>query len=512
MSMSRVAAQHDGVHRGRPPGSTPTTPGRRRRVERVAAVLVITGIAALAAATLTPRGPVSTAEALVSIGLAAAVGTGAGVVLRSRWSLLLAPAAFAAMFEFARRGLDGPTVDAVSPFSIMGAAAFVAGRGVQSVLVLVPMVLGAAYGVEIAARRRHGPARPMGRTGWAVTGTLTVALLVLGGFVARPASTAPVVAADGSAVAGSIAELTTARIGGQELTLMIRGRSTDNPVLLHLAGGPGGTDIGAMRIDPGLEEDFVVATWDQPGTGKSYAAIDPVERLTLERMVRDTLEVTDYLRDRFGQQRIFVTGQSWGTIPSVLAVQRHPEKYHAFVGTGQMVDVAETDRIFYQETLAWAQEQDDAELLATLHQIGPPPYADLLDYTTIIGSERAMYPYPEFDGSTEMPSTIWVPENSFMDRVNAVRGLVDTYSVLYPQLQELDFGADVPRLDVPVYVVMGEHEARGRVEPAKAWFDALDAPTKEWVELPRSSHRASFERSQEYTELMRRVARQSLGQ
>ncbi|MFZ5871304.1 MAG: hypothetical protein ACOYXW_12390 [Actinomycetota bacterium] len=30
---------------------------------------------------------------------------------------------------------------------------------------------------------------------------------------------------------------------------MIRGASTDNPVLLHLAGGPGGTGIGAMRLD-----------------------------------------------------------------------------------------------------------------------------------------------------------------------------------------------------------------------------------------------------------------------
>jgi len=478
----------------------------------MAAVLVITGIAALAAAIWTPRGPVSTAEALVSMGLAVAVGAASGVVLRSRWSLLLAPAAFVAVFELARLRLDGPTVDAIRLDSFIGAATFVAGRGFHGLLVLVPMLLGAAYGVEIAARRGRATARPMRRTGWAVTAVLTVAVILLSLLVARPASTAPIPGPDGSPEAGSIAELTTVRIGGQEQTLMIRGRSTDNPVLLHLAGGPGGTDIGAMRLDPALEDDFVVVTWDQPGTGKSYAAIDPVESLTLERMVSDTLAVTDHLRDRFGQQRVFLTGQSWGTIPSVLALQRHPEKYHAFVGTGQMVDVAETDRIFYEETLTWADEQGNAELVATLREIGPPPYQDLLHYTTIIGSERALYPYPEFDGSTEMPSTIWVTENTFMDRVNAVRGLVDTYAALYPQLQGLDFRADVRRLDVPVYMVMGEHEARGRVEPARAWFAALEAPTKEWVELPHSSHRASFEQPQEYAELMRRVARQSLPQ
>jgi proline iminopeptidase len=52
---------------------------------------------------------------------------------------------------------------------------------------------------------------------------------------------------------------------------------------------------------------------------------------------------------------------------------------------------------------------------------------------------------------------------------------------------------------------MGEHEARGRVEPAREWFETLDAPRKEWVELPASSHRASFEQPDAYTRLLERV-------
>jgi proline iminopeptidase len=132
---------------------------------------------------------------------------------------------------------------------------------------------------------------------------------------------------------------------------MIRGRSTSLPVLLHLAGGPGGTDIGAMRLDTGLEQHFVVATWDQRGTGKSYPAFDPAATLTLEQVVADTIEVTEYLAARFGVERIYIAGQSWGTIPATLAVQRRPELYHAFIGTGQMVDIRETDRLFYEDTL-----------------------------------------------------------------------------------------------------------------------------------------------------------------
>src|SRR5215207_8873019 len=43
------------------------------------------------------------------------------------------------------------------------------------------------------------------------------------------------------------AELTRVEIGGHDLAMMIRGHSSDNPVLLFLAGGPGGTELGAMR-------------------------------------------------------------------------------------------------------------------------------------------------------------------------------------------------------------------------------------------------------------------------
>ena len=484
----------DRVRNGRPSSATPV----------VLAVLLAAAAGSLAA-WATPRGPLSTGEALWSMLGAVVLGVLAGALLRSRWALLLTPVVFVAVFEVARIGTTGATVDEIRLDSLIAALGVLSGRGVHGLLVLVPMVLGCRLGVEVAARRGSGGPARMTRWGWSGVLVVGVAVLALAALVVRPSSTAPVIDASGAPVEGSIAELVTVSVGGSDQTLMIRGASAENPVLLHLAGGPGGTDLGAMRLDSSLEEDFVVVTWDQPGTGKSYSAIDPVEDMTLQRVTEDTLEVTEYLRERFDQDRIILTGQSWGTLPGVLAVQRHPERYRAFVGTGQMVDIRETDQIFYDESLEWADATRDEELQAQLVAQGPPPYSDMLDYTAIVGTARAIYSYPEFDGSTEMTATIWVPENTFMDRVNAIRGLLDTYSLLYPQLQDLDLRQEAPRLDTPVYVVMGEHEARGRVEPAREWFDRLEAPDKTWVELPASSHRASFERPDDYAALLRQV-------
>ncbi len=475
----------------------------------LAAMVVLAAAGGLLSAWLAPRGPITTFEALASMAAALLIGIAAGLVMGSRWSMLIAPLVFAGAFELGRLGINSPTVDAIQLGSTYGIIAFVVGRFFNGLLALVPMMLGAGYGLWLARRLGSSTAPRMGWFGGILTGIVTLALIALAVAIARPAGTAPVVGSDGGPLPGSIAELTTVPIGGHDQTMMIRGRSTDKPVLLHLAGGPGGTDLGAMRADTGLEQDFIVVTWDQRGTGKSYAALDPIETMTLARMVDDTIEVTNYLRERFGEEKIYLDGNSWGTIIGTLAVQQHPELYHAYVGTGQMVNVRATDIMFYEDTEAWARRTGNNKVLAALRRNGLPPYENLLNYDTIISPEHDWNSYPELDSSKELPYNLLVPENTLMDQVNAMRGLLDTFSVLYPQLQDFDFRKSVARLEVPVYVVIGAHEARGRAVLAKEWFERLDAPSKAMLVFEHSGHRPSFEEPAVFAETMRRVVEET---
>jgi pimeloyl-ACP methyl ester carboxylesterase len=437
--------------------------------------------------------------------VALVVGLAVGMITGSRWSLLIAPAAFFTAFELGRLGVTGPTVDRIHLGSTYGLLAFILGRLIPYLLVLLPMVVGVAYGFWLANRLGNRAAPNMGPASWVLlaAGSLAVVGLVL--LLARPASTAPVPGPDGEPFPDSVAELIAVPIGGQRQAMMIRGRDIGDPVLLYLSGGPGGTDLGAMRADVGLEQHFVVVTWEQRGSGKSYSALDPVETLTLEQMVSDTIEVTNYLRHRFGQEKIYLAGNSWGTLLGVLAVQRRPDLYHAYVGTGQMVSPRETDVMFYEDSLAWARGTGNDQLAARLVQNGPPPYSDLLDYEPALSYEHAWNAYPELDTSKEMPANLFVPENSLMDRINGLRAFLDTFSILYPQLQDLDLRRDAPKLAVPVYIVSGAHEARGRAILAKEWFDLLEAPSKEMVVFEHSGHRPLFEEPALFASVMRQV-------
>jgi proline iminopeptidase len=253
----------------------------------------------------------------------------------------------------------------------------------------------------------------------------------------------------------------------------------------------------------------VVVTWEQRGVGKSYSALDPVKTLTVKQAVADTIELTNYLRDRFDKEKIYLAGNSWGTILGVLAVQQHPELFHAYVGTGQMVSPRGTDIMFYEDTLAWAEETGNEGLATTLRQNGPPPYDDLLDYEPALSYEHDWSAYPEFDSTNEMPAILFVPENTLMDRINGFRSFLDTFSVLYPQLQDVDLRKDAPSLDVPVYMVVGKHEARGRAVLAHEWFDMLEAPSKEMFVFEHSGHRALFDQPAAFASVMTRVREDS---
>ena len=467
--------------------------------------------AGLLAGWLIPRGPVTTAEAVTALLAAILVGGATGWWTRSRWAMLLAPVTFMVVFELARMRVDGPTVDGIRLDGIYGVMALVAGRGVDAVLIVLPMMVGASYGAALARRHRTpDAAKPrrhlVRRTG---LGIATLAVLALLAGLLRPASTAPIVGADGNRVPGSIAELVDVPVGGHDQSIMLRGVSAEAPVLLFLEGGPGGTGIGRIRNSgEDLEQSFVVATWDQRGTGKSYDALEPTATLTLDQMVQDTLAVTTYLRERFDKDKIYLVGSSWGTVIGTLAVQRSPELFSAYVGTGQMVDPFATDKLMYAESIADAEARGDNGTADTLRSMGPPPYDDTLDYPVAIASNPKWLDFDhgaDYPASSEYPMSLFVSEYTLIEQLRGMAAIAETYHVLYPQLADTDFRTQVPRLDVPVYLVEGRHEAAGRETLAKEWFQGLSAPSKEYLYFVHSGHTPPYDEPGRFADLMRKV-------
>jgi len=254
-----------------------------------------------------------------------------------------------------------------------------------------------------------------------------------------------------------------------------------------------------------------VVGWDQRGTGKSYAGMDPTSELTLERAVSDTIELSQYLRQRFAERKIYLLGESWGTTLGVLAVQRQPELFHAYIASGQMVSQLETDRRIWRDLLAHAQATNDWALYDQVLTLGEPPYRDLpwansfvMDHydtlTTPYTSPAAFIARGEAAGLG--PFAILGSEYNFIEKANVLRGLIDMFSIMYPQLQGIDFRRDVRALDVPVYILDGAAELRGRRDLVLQWFEQLTAPSKKLITYVDAGHSVVFEQADAFRTLM----------
>jgi proline iminopeptidase len=497
--------------RGQTTTTSPISKDRRMGIMLAIGIAALTGV--LISMTI-PRGPTTQTQALLVLVGSLVIGMLTGLAMRSRWAILLVPLIHIVAVELARPQLLGPTAGSIRLDNMYGVLAFVLGRGLYGLVAIIPMILGAYLGFVIA-RELIGSSLPSGSAfvRWIPPTLATLTLVGLASWIALPASTPPILGADGRPVPGSIAELTTVRLGGHNQTIMIRGYSSEKPVLLYLNGGPGMSGLPFTRVLLAeLSRDFVIVDWDQRGAGKSYAALDPTATLTLDQTIKDTIELTNYLRQRFDEPKIYVLGESWGSILGILAVQRQPELFYAFIGSGQMVNIRETDQRIYQDVLDLAARNGDAQLAARMRSYGSPPYADI-PFANVFVMEQyaALYkPYTPSQAYRELgnasgigPYGVLASEYNLVEKFNVLRGLLDMFTVMYPQLQEIDFRRDVKRLDVPVYILDGTAELAARRDLALEWFAMLEAPQKRLFTLENAAHSVAFEQFEAFDTIMR---------
>ncbi len=145
-----------------------------------------------------------------------------------------------------------------------------------------------------------------------------------------------------------LSEKTYIDIDGAQIGLILLSDSTDNPVLLVCGGGPGIPQYLMESFYPSvLPRYFTVCYYDYRGTGLSYdGSIDPGS-MTTDLFINDTLFVTDYLKERFGQEKIYIMGHSFGTFIALNMVDRHPENYIAYLAMSQTCDQHRSEILAY---------------------------------------------------------------------------------------------------------------------------------------------------------------------
>lgn len=285
-------------------------------------------------------------------------------------------------------------------------------------------------------------------------------------------------------------------IGGIKQWISVRGRHEDNPILLFLHGGPGFTvSPVAYHYMKDWEEFFTVVQWDQRGAGKTFQANDPVSvspTMRLDRMIGDAEEVAAHLRSKYGKKRIVLMSHSFGTILGTKLAQRRPDLFYVYVGMGQFVDAARSEKMGFDATLSAARAANNAKAVAELEGLAPfpdpnRPERDMQN----LGKERfwlATYGGYYWNGMGHFNEVAAQSPQYNSDELK-VRDKAQGFSIerLWGTLGKVDLSKET-RFKIPVVILQGRHDLGTSAVLAGQWFADIKAPSKELVWFEDSSH------------------------
>lgn len=335
-----------------------------------------------------------------------------------------------------------------------------------------------------------------------------VSLVVAALVVISPGRPSPVLDERGHPAGGSLSEKIRVPINGVDHGMFIRGRDATKPVLLFVHGGAGMPAYFLAQRFPAtlaiLEEHFVVCWWDRRGAGLSYSGSMPPQTLTTEQMVADLLAVTDYLRDRFSQQKIYLMAHSGGTFFALQAVAESPQRFHAYIAVAQITHQLRSEHIAYRFMVERYRDAGDAGLLRRL-EAEPLTMSVPLPASYMAIRDKAMHRLGV--GTTrEMRSVLtgvflpsWLsPDYTLVEKLNIWRGKALSDRMLWNEILATDLTALISRVAIPVYFLHGVHDYTVTLAETEAFVDSLEAPVKGFYTFPQSAHSPMFEEPERF--------------
>ncbi|PKP09909.1 MAG: alpha/beta hydrolase [Bacteroidetes bacterium HGW-Bacteroidetes-4] len=301
-------------------------------------------------------------------------------------------------------------------------------------------------------------------------------------------------------------------LGNFQQAVTIRGQNADNPVLIHLHGGPGYPLYPFINDLQPLEEYFTLVYWEQRGTAKSFSKNLPESSMTTDTLLRDLHELIVWTQQKLGVSKVFIWGHSWGTNLGLLYAAKYPEDVLAYVGTGQSVNLMQNERLCYQFACQQAQVHENAEALRELERIDTTNYS--LNNALLV--RKWIYTYGgvvhqndkerRYVSRELFAKVMQTPEYTLKNKINLIRNRNFSGETLWDDMMQINLFHQVPKVEVPVYFLLGKHDHLVSSILAAEYFNVLEAPAgKQLIWFNISAHRPHTEESEKFLEWMLKI-------
>ena len=175
-------------------------------------------------------------------------------------------------------------------------------------------------------------------------------------------------------------------------------------------------------------------------------------------------------------------------------------------------DVAE--RVAYDFALEQATRLGNKRAVRELRRIGLPPHLDSKTFSTRVkwvtnfGGVNRQETYTRLLLKT-LRQLVLSRDYTLFDIVGTLRGMSFVQDQLLPKLATLNLFEQLPRLDVPVFLLQGRHDYVAPVSSAEQFYQMLQAPQgKQQVWFEESAHTPQYEEPGKFREVLLTIKHQ----
>jgi len=304
-------------------------------------------------------------------------------------------------------------------------------------------------------------------------------------------------------------------VNGTAQWVRLCGRDRRAPVLLWIQGGPGLPGIAerkSLQRRLRLEDDFVVAYWDQRGAGKSFSRSLAPESMTYDQLVEDARMVADALRKRFPKQPLLVTGFSIGGTIALLTGWRYPDAADAVIANGPDIAWGSAEHTAYDFAVHEAVSRKNGRAQRELRKLGRPPH------TTPAAFRAKAKWIANFGGMHRawtmrslqreiLGQLLRAPEYSPSDIARSIAGMQFSLTHLLNEVGNRDLARDIAQLGAPFWLLQGRYDRVAPAAIAEVFFEGLAAPAgKHVVWFEKSAHMPHYEEPEKFRSTLLHIA------
>lgn len=292
--------------------------------------------------------------------------------------------------------------------------------------------------------------------------------------------------------------------------LLVRGNS-NAPLIVQVQAGPGLpmiSEANSLQKLHHLEDDFLVAYWDQRGCGKSFNKNENPANMNLNQLTDDLITCIEYLLKKYEKETASVIGYSIGATISLLAAQKVPALFNNLFVVGLDIDVPTANNLMIEFLWKEAKKKKNGKWLKQVSILKGVEInnakllqkrAKLLSNADGIVSGKS---YNEIFLST-VRNMLFTREYKWADILSAIRGMEFCQNTLLTEFNRLNLFEKIESIEVPVHFMQGIKDAVAPREIAVRYFKYLKCSSKSFTEFEHSAHFPHLEEPDKFANLVR---------